>query len=61
VVLATHDMDPEAIRIRLSAAGLPNLWIPRTVIRIEKIPLLGSGKLDFRACREAAMAAESRV
>ena len=54
VILATHDLDPEAVRVRLSAAGLPNLWIPRQVIRIEKIPLLGSGKLDIRACREAA-------
>jgi acyl-[acyl-carrier-protein]-phospholipid O-acyltransferase/long-chain-fatty-acid--[acyl-carrier-protein] ligase len=61
VVLAARDLSPEMVRTHLSAAGLPNLWIPRQVIRVDKIPLLGSGKLDFRACREAAIAAESRV
>ena len=54
VILATQDLDPESVRVRLSAAGLPNLWIPRQVIRVEKIPLLGSGKLDIRACRDTA-------
>jgi acyl-[acyl-carrier-protein]-phospholipid O-acyltransferase/long-chain-fatty-acid--[acyl-carrier-protein] ligase len=61
VVLATLDLDPELLRTRLSAAGLPNLWIPRHIIRVEKIPILGSGKLDIRACRETAIAAESRA
>ena len=62
VILSTQGLDPEAVRVRLSAAGLPNLWIPRQVIGVEKIPLLGSGKLDIRACREiAALATSSRT
>ncbi|MGD1031192.1 MAG: AMP-binding protein [Opitutaceae bacterium] len=61
VVLATRDLDPDLLRARLSAAGLPNLWIPRHVIRVERIPILGSGKLDIQACREVAIAAGSRA
>jgi acyl-[acyl-carrier-protein]-phospholipid O-acyltransferase/long-chain-fatty-acid--[acyl-carrier-protein] ligase len=44
------------VRQKLHAAGLPALWIPKRVVRLEKLPLLGSGKLDLRACREAALA-----
>jgi acyl-[acyl-carrier-protein]-phospholipid O-acyltransferase/long-chain-fatty-acid--[acyl-carrier-protein] ligase len=40
----------------LPDSGLPNLWIPKAsqFYRVEEIPLLGSGKLDLRALREAA-------
>jgi acyl-[acyl-carrier-protein]-phospholipid O-acyltransferase/long-chain-fatty-acid--[acyl-carrier-protein] ligase len=55
VVLSSVPLDPDTLRDRLMAAGLPNLWIPRQVIRVDKIPLLGSGKLDLRSCREQAM------
>lgn len=41
---------------KLSAAGLANLWLPREMKIIEKIPVLGTGKLDIKAC--AAIAAE---
>jgi acyl-[acyl-carrier-protein]-phospholipid O-acyltransferase/long-chain-fatty-acid--[acyl-carrier-protein] ligase len=57
VVLSLRELAPEAVRERLSAAGLPNLWIPKAVVRLERIPLLGTGKLDVNACREIAAAA----
>jgi acyl-[acyl-carrier-protein]-phospholipid O-acyltransferase/long-chain-fatty-acid--[acyl-carrier-protein] ligase len=47
----------------LNARGLPNLFIPRRdqFIRVEAIPILGSGKLDLRAVRRMAQeAATSR-
>ncbi len=40
----------------LAAQGLPNLFIPRreNVIRVESIPMLGTGKLDLKALRRIA-------
>jgi acyl-[acyl-carrier-protein]-phospholipid O-acyltransferase/long-chain-fatty-acid--[acyl-carrier-protein] ligase len=34
---------------------VPNLWIPKTIKRVETIPLLASGKLDLVRCKEIAM------
>ena len=56
VVLSTRDIDPKDLRDRLSAAGLPNLWIPKRIQRVEKIPHLASGKLDLQACTRLAAA-----
>ena len=36
---------------------MPNLWIPKQVHRVDSIPVLASGKLDFKKCKE--LAAES--
>jgi len=56
VVLTTHDLAPEVLRAKLSAAGVPNLWIPRIIKRVDQIPMLGSGKTDLKRCRELALA-----
>jgi len=41
---------------RLSKSDLPNLWVPRAnqFFRVEKLPVLGTGKLDLRKIRELA-------
>jgi acyl-[acyl-carrier-protein]-phospholipid O-acyltransferase/long-chain-fatty-acid--[acyl-carrier-protein] ligase len=57
VVLTTLEFSAAEVRANLSAAGLPNLWIPRSVMRVPSIPMLGSGKLDLAACRRLAMEA----
>ena len=54
VVLSTRAIDVQTLRDRLSDAGLPNLWIPKRVQVVEKIPILASGKLDLQACRQEA-------
>lgn len=54
VLLTTMEIELDDLRERLTAAGLPNLWIPRIVHHVEKIPLLGTGKLDLKSCREIA-------
>jgi acyl-[acyl-carrier-protein]-phospholipid O-acyltransferase / long-chain-fatty-acid--[acyl-carrier-protein] ligase len=54
VLLAARNLPFEEVRERLLAAGLPNLWIPRRIKRVEKIPILGSGKLDLGKCKELA-------
>jgi acyl-[acyl-carrier-protein]-phospholipid O-acyltransferase/long-chain-fatty-acid--[acyl-carrier-protein] ligase len=40
----------------LTAAGLPNLWIPGSdsFYEVEQIPVLGTGKLDLQAVKELA-------
>ena len=54
VVLAARDIEAGDLRRKLADAGLPNLWIPRIVKRVEAIPILASGKLDLGRCRELA-------
>ena len=48
--------DPEKVRIpdllaKMRADGVPNLWIPKAenFVLVDKIPLLGSGKVDLKA------------
>jgi acyl-[acyl-carrier-protein]-phospholipid O-acyltransferase/long-chain-fatty-acid--[acyl-carrier-protein] ligase len=55
VLLTTRDIEAKDLRDKLSAAGVPNLWIPKTIKRIEAIPLLASGKLDLARCKEIAI------
>ncbi len=54
VMLTTVEITVESLREKLGAAGLPNLWIPKTIKKIEKIPTLASGKLDIKACEKLA-------
>ncbi len=58
VVLHTlPDDQVKEISEKLSQSDLPNLWVPRTnqFFRVEKLPYLGSGKLDLRRVREEAV------
>jgi len=54
ILLSTRGLDPAQVREKLAAAGFPNLWAPKRVLTVEAIPVLGSGKLDFAACKEMA-------
>ncbi|MBI2194297.1 MAG: MFS transporter [Planctomycetes bacterium] len=54
-----HTLDPARIPLileQLGARGLPNLFIPRRdfFIRVEKLPVLGTGKLDLREIKRLA-------
>jgi acyl-[acyl-carrier-protein]-phospholipid O-acyltransferase/long-chain-fatty-acid--[acyl-carrier-protein] ligase len=55
VVLTTREIDSRELRDKLSAAGVPNLWIPKTIKKVEAIPVLASGKLDLARCKELAL------
>ncbi|ATC65300.1 AMP-dependent synthetase [Nibricoccus aquaticus] len=57
VLLTTQDVTLEQLREKLQAAGLAALWIPKTIKRVEAIPMLGTGKVDLKGCRQAAMEA----
>jgi acyl-[acyl-carrier-protein]-phospholipid O-acyltransferase/long-chain-fatty-acid--[acyl-carrier-protein] ligase len=50
VLLAAVDVDLAQLRDKLRDAGVPNLWIPKRVQRVESIPVLVSGKLDLSQC-----------
>jgi acyl-[acyl-carrier-protein]-phospholipid O-acyltransferase / long-chain-fatty-acid--[acyl-carrier-protein] ligase len=54
VLLSTIEIDLRKLRARLNEAGVPNLWIPKIVRRVEQIPVLATGKLDLRRCAEFA-------
>jgi len=48
----------ETVIERLSAQGLPNLWIPSrdSFLEVPKLPMLGAGKLDLKALKQLAVA-----
>jgi acyl-[acyl-carrier-protein]-phospholipid O-acyltransferase/long-chain-fatty-acid--[acyl-carrier-protein] ligase len=54
VLLSAVEIDQAQLRSALQDAGVPNLWIPRTIRRVEAIPMLASGKLDLGRCKELA-------
>ncbi|MCE0522436.1 MAG: MFS transporter [Methylacidiphilales bacterium] len=54
VLLTTVPVVQAALRQRLVAQGLPNLWIPKVVRQVAAIPILATGKLDLRACHRLA-------
>jgi len=54
-----HTTDPARIAeilAKTSAAGLPNLFLPRpeAFVKVEALPVLGTGKTDLRRAREIA-------
>jgi len=57
VLLTTLDLDPSQVRDKLTAVGLPNLWVPKIIRRVEAIPMLGTGKLDLKGCKALALEA----
>ena len=54
VLLTTLDFTSDLVREKLLASGMPGLWVPKLIRRVEKIPVLGTGKLDLKGCRELA-------
>src|SRR5438034_6261157 len=54
ILLAAVDVDLAQLRDKLRDAGVPNLWIPKKVCRIDSIPVLASGKLDLKKCQDHA-------
>ncbi|MBN1403989.1 MAG: AMP-binding protein [Opitutales bacterium] len=54
VLLSAIDIDVALLREKLAAEGLPNLWIPRRIQRVDAIPTLASGKLDLMTLGEIA-------
>jgi acyl-[acyl-carrier-protein]-phospholipid O-acyltransferase/long-chain-fatty-acid--[acyl-carrier-protein] ligase len=51
LLLTVNPIDMNALRSSLNEAGVPNLWIPKRAIVVDKIPVLASGKLDLGRCQ----------
>lgn len=49
---------PQQIWQQLIGSGLPKIWIPKAddIRFIEKLPMLGTGKVDLRAVKQMALA-----
>ncbi|MCH6255898.1 acyl-[ACP]--phospholipid O-acyltransferase [Puniceicoccaceae bacterium K14] len=56
VIHTLETLDEDSIRETLNSLDIPNLWKPnpKDWIQIEELPLLGTGKLDFRSLNEIA-------
>jgi acyl-[acyl-carrier-protein]-phospholipid O-acyltransferase/long-chain-fatty-acid--[acyl-carrier-protein] ligase len=50
-------MDVPDVCKKLSSRGLPNLWLPRgrDFYQVPELPLLGTGKVDLKRCKEIAL------
>lgn len=57
VLLTTNEVSADELRAKLGELGVPNLWVPKVIKRVEKIPMLGTGKTDLKRCRELALEA----
>ena len=60
VVVHTAELDElPAVLERLGAMGLPNLFIPKKddFVKVDKLPILGTGKTDLRAVKQTAVEA----
>jgi acyl-[acyl-carrier-protein]-phospholipid O-acyltransferase/long-chain-fatty-acid--[acyl-carrier-protein] ligase len=57
IVLVTEqgDADRAALAAHAKAQGFPELWVPRAILVLETIPVLGSGKIDYAATAEEAL------
>lgn len=60
VLLSVEALNLSDVREKLSAAGLPNLWIPKEIKQVEAIPTLATGKLDLRGIQALALCAKKR-
>lgn len=58
VLLAATDIMLSQAKDALRRAGISNLWQPKHIVKIDKIPLLPSGKLDLKKISELAKAGE---
>ncbi len=55
-LVTTRELDREGLRGALRGAGLPNLWIPKRVVRVAALPALASGKVDLAGCKDLILA-----
>jgi acyl-[acyl-carrier-protein]-phospholipid O-acyltransferase/long-chain-fatty-acid--[acyl-carrier-protein] ligase len=61
IILVTEqgNADRQALTAHAKALGFPELWVPRAILVLEQIPVLGSGKIDYAATAEEAASKSS--
>lgn len=55
LVTTADDADPEELRAFGKKAGAAELMVPNDIIKVEEIPVLGSGKTDYVSTRRLAI------
>ena len=61
VLYRDASLSPEKLVERLIASDLPRIWIPRVegFVKVDSIPVLGTGKLDLAAVKRMALASSN--
>ena len=61
LVLLTDHADVQRVALTAAAreAGLPEIFVPRSIVRVAKIPLLGTGKVDYVEAAKLALQSAS--
>ncbi|MBO6103147.1 MAG: AMP-dependent synthetase, partial [Opitutales bacterium] len=54
VLISTVPVELAHVKEALKSEGISNLWIPKHIVRVDKIPILASGKLDLKKLAELA-------
>jgi acyl-[acyl-carrier-protein]-phospholipid O-acyltransferase/long-chain-fatty-acid--[acyl-carrier-protein] ligase len=54
VVLTACEVTHSELVAVMHRRGMPNLWVPRKIVKVKAIPVLTSGKLDLRKCQKLA-------
>ncbi|MGC2659141.1 MAG: acyl-[ACP]--phospholipid O-acyltransferase [Bryobacteraceae bacterium] len=57
--IAADTTSPQEIWHRLMSSGVPKIWIPKPgdIHLVDKLPMLGTGKVDLKAVKKMALAA----
>jgi acyl-[acyl-carrier-protein]-phospholipid O-acyltransferase/long-chain-fatty-acid--[acyl-carrier-protein] ligase len=56
VLVTSHkDAQRSVLAAAARAAGLPELFVPRTIATVDAVPLLGSGKIDYISAGHLAL------
>jgi acyl-[acyl-carrier-protein]-phospholipid O-acyltransferase / long-chain-fatty-acid--[acyl-carrier-protein] ligase len=63
LVLVTEHKEAERSALGAAARqhGVPELFVPRAIVTVDKLPLLGTGKADYMAARKLAEEAKAEV
>ena len=52
LVIAAENVTTSRIAAHFASRGLSPLWTPKRIVCVKQVPLLGSGKFDYRTARE---------
>lgn len=55
LITTADDADPEELRAFGKKAGAAELMVPNDIVKVEEIPVLGSGKTDYVSTRKLAI------
>ena len=55
VLVTDHaDANRAALATSARAAGLPEIFVPRSIVLVAKVPILGTGKIDYVSASQLA-------